>query len=65
MQPVSEPQEFVDTAKAAEMTGLSRQFFECGRSNKNPNQPPHYKIGRRVLYRRSELVAWMRHRAEA
>ncbi|MFN3960568.1 MAG: helix-turn-helix transcriptional regulator [Parvularculaceae bacterium] len=57
--------EFIDTKKAAELTGLSKQFFECGRSKGDPNQPRWIKVGRRVLYSRSELIAWMRHRTEA
>jgi predicted DNA-binding transcriptional regulator AlpA len=55
---------FLDTREAARLTGLSRQFFECGRSTGSHNQPRHYKIGRRVLYRRSELLEWVRRRAE-
>jgi predicted DNA-binding transcriptional regulator AlpA len=55
---------YLDTREAARLTGLSRQFFECGRSAGSPNQPRHYKIGRRVLYRRSEIIEWVRRRAE-
>ncbi|MBL8548737.1 MAG: helix-turn-helix domain-containing protein [Hyphomonadaceae bacterium] len=57
--------EYLDTAAAAEFIGLSIQYLECGRSKgRNPNVPPHIKVGRRVLYKRSDLVAFMEHRRE-
>lgn len=51
--------EWLDTRQVAQLTGMSVQFFEIGRSSKNPNQPVHYKIGSAVRYRRSEVEAWM------
>lgn len=57
--------DFIDTREVARRTGLSKQFFECGRSKKDPNQPRHYKVGRRVLYSWTEVEEWFRHRREA
>jgi predicted DNA-binding transcriptional regulator AlpA len=58
-------EDFIDTQEAARITGLSKQFFECGRSKRDSNQPRHYKVGRRVLYSRAELIEWLRLRREA
>jgi hypothetical protein len=58
-------EEYLDTKAAAEFIGLSKQFLECGRSKGDPNQPPYMKVGRRVIYSRSELTKWLRHRREA
>ncbi len=54
--------EYLTTHQVAEMTGLSVSFFEVGRSMSTPNQPPHHKIGRRVLYKRADVEAWLEER---
>lgn len=54
--------EFLTTKQVAEMTGLSVAFFEVGRSMSSPVQPPHHRVGRRVLYRRADVDAWLAER---
>ena len=51
--------EFLTTKQVAEMTGLSVAFFEVGRSTSSPDQPPFHRVGRRVLYRRADVDAWL------
>lgn len=55
-------EEWLDTQQVSDLTGMSKPFFEIGRSSQNPNQPPHYKIGRSVRYKRSEVQTWMESR---
>jgi excisionase family DNA binding protein len=57
-----EPDEYLSTKEVAELTGLSVSFFEVGRSMSSPGQPPYHKIGRRVLYRRADVLAWLENR---
>ncbi|MCA8903737.1 MAG: helix-turn-helix domain-containing protein [Hyphomonas sp.] len=54
--------EYLTTQQVAELTGLSVSFFEVGRSMSAPNQPPHMKVGRRVLYKRADVEAWLEDR---
>lgn len=49
----------MDTAAVAKYTGLSPAYFRCGRSAGNNPQPPHYRIGSRILYDRIEVDAWL------
>jgi hypothetical protein len=45
----------VDTPTAARILGVSPQTLEMIRCYKPDNGPPYLKIGRRVLYRVSDL----------
>ena len=51
--------EYLNTKEVADLTGLSKAFFEIGRSHSSPDQPPYHKIGRRVLYRRADVMKWL------
>jgi excisionase family DNA binding protein len=46
---------------AAKVLGISRGTLEVWLSTKRYGVP-HYKIGRNVLFKRSELVAWLESR---
>lgn len=50
---------WLDTRQVAELTGLSNSYFEVGRSMNSPDQPPYFKIGRSVRYKKSDVEAWM------
>lgn len=54
--------DFLTTKQVAEMTGLSVSYFEVGRSMSSPDQPPHHRVGRRILYRRADVEAWLAER---
>lgn len=54
--------EYLTTKQVADLTGLSVSFFEVGRSMSSPNQPPHHKVGTRVLYLRSDVEQWLSER---
>lgn len=51
--------EYLTTKQVAELTGLSISFFEVGRSHNVADRPPYARIGRRVLYRRSDIDNWL------
>jgi hypothetical protein len=55
--PPSEPKRTVDTDGAAEITGFARQSLESMRVR--GNGPAYLKLGRRVMYRVTDLHAWM------
>ena len=54
--------DYLTTKQVADMAGLSTSFFEVGRSMSSPNQPPHRRVGRRILYRRADVEAWLAER---
>jgi hypothetical protein len=60
--PVSERHDddpvFLDQRDAAELTRLNPRTLEKKRLQ--GNGPPFIKVGRRVLYDREDLIAWMR-----
>ena len=58
----SSPEEYLTTKQVADLTGLSVSFFEVGRSMSSPNQPPYRKVGRRILYRRTDIESWLEER---
>lgn len=60
----ADPDQLMTTEEVCELTSLSKAFFECGRSQGNADLPPHYKIGRRVVYRRGDIVDWLQKRRE-
>lgn len=49
---------YVTTKEAAEICGLSASFLHCARSADREDQPPYYRYGRKILYKRSEVIAW-------
>ncbi len=51
--------DFLTTKQVAELTGMSVSYFEIGRSMSSPDQPPFHRVGRRVLYRRADVDAWL------
>lgn len=55
-------EEYLSTKEVAELTGLSVQFFEIGRSRDASDQPPYSRVGRRIIYRRSEVEKWLEER---
>ncbi|MEO1047271.1 MAG: helix-turn-helix domain-containing protein [Pseudomonadota bacterium] len=55
-------EEYLTTKEVAELTGLSVQFFEIGRSRDAADQPPYSRVGRRIIYRRSEVEKWLEER---
>ena len=60
-----QPEEFLTTKQVAELTGLSISFFEVGRSMGATDHPPYHRVGRRVLYRRSDVERWLAERRRA
>lgn len=52
-------EKFLSTKEVAALTGLSVSYFEVKRSHDAPDQPPYSRIGRRIVYRRSDILAWL------
>lgn len=52
-------EEYLSTREVADLTGMSVAFFEGRRSAESPDQPPYQRIGRRVIYKRSEVETWL------
>ena len=50
---------FMSLAVAAAYSSLSKRILETAITNQPNRALPHYKVGRRVLVRRSELDAWI------
>lgn len=59
-EPVRLDEEMLTTAEAAQLTRMSRAWFE--RKRWEGEGPPYYRAGRAVRYMRSELLAWWRER---
>lgn len=56
-QPIpSEEKEIVDVLEAAQITGLARQTIYALTSRRGI---PHFKRGKKLWFRRSELLSWM------
>lgn len=55
-------EQYLSTKQVAELTGLSISFFEVGRSMGAPDHPPFHRVGRRIVYRRSDVEAWLEER---
>ena len=49
--------EYCDDRALAAQTPIARVTWQVMRQN--GEGPPHYKIGRRCIYRWSEVVAWL------
>lgn len=58
----ADPDQLLTTEEVAQLTTLSVGFFEIGRSDGNSNLPPYHKVGRRVLYRRGDILEWLEKR---
>lgn len=56
---------FIDTAEAARRLGLSISTLEKYRFHRVPDAPPFVRIGRKVLYRVTDLEAWAADRDSA
>lgn len=56
---------FIDTAEAARRLGLSISTLEKYRFHRVPDAPPFVWIGRKVLYRVTDLEAWAADRDSA
>lgn len=54
-----QPDEWLSTKEVARLTKLSPSLYEKARLPGRWNGLPWYKIGGRVLYRKSEVLAWM------
>lgn len=57
--PTQEGGDYITTRQVAELTGMSVSYFEVGRHMSSPGLPPYHKVGRRVLYRRADVEAWL------
>ena len=56
----------LSTREVAQLFGYSTIWFDIGRMSANRYGPPFSKDNNdRVFYRRGDLVAWLRSRAEA
>ena len=60
----ADPDQLMTTQEVAELTSLSVGYFEIGRCKGDVILPPHYKIGRRVMYKRGDVLAWLENRRE-
>lgn len=49
----------IGVKEAATRLNISHMTLYDWRKNRNPNRPPEYKIGRRLLYDREELDEWL------
>lgn len=59
---VIDPDQLLTTEEVASLTTLSVGYFEIGRSQGNNSLPPYHKVGRRVLYRRGDVMDWLENR---
>lgn len=53
-----DPNDWMGTAEFCAIVGKTRGTVENERS-RGSDAPPHYKIGQRIRYRRSEVLAWL------
>jgi|GEM_PF-2271965 len=51
--------EYLTTKEVAALTKRKVSFFEKGRTQGHPDQPPHYRRGHRILYKKSQVIAWV------
>jgi predicted DNA-binding transcriptional regulator AlpA len=50
--------DWIDTHELSRQIGLAKITIECRRS-RGDDLPPHYKIGKRVLYKQAEVTEWL------
>lgn len=55
--PPEEPQEYLTNAEAARLAGLAPGTLEAWR--RRAGGPPFIRLGRRVIYKRSDVVEWL------
>ena len=55
-QPLLDAAQYVNIKKAAEITGLSKSFFDRARCT--GNGPPYFKLGGGIRYKVGDLLAW-------
>ena len=60
-EPIADPDQMLTTHQVAELTTLSVPFFEMARSN-GTDSPPYFRVGTRVVYRRGDVLDWMKSR---
>lgn len=53
----SATEQFLSVEQAREILPMSREWFAKARCQRTG--PPYFKIGQRVFYRRSDLIAWV------
>lgn len=54
-----QPDEWLCTKEVARLTKLSTSFFEKSRLRGRNYGPPWHKVGGRIRYRLSEVMAWL------
>jgi len=53
-----DPADWMGTDEFCAIVGKSRSTVESERS-RGTDGPPHYKVGKRIRYRRTEVKAWL------
>lgn len=56
-----DPADWMGTDEFCAIVGKARSTVEGARS-RGSDAPPHYKCGKRIRYRRSEVAAWLQAR---
>lgn len=59
---IDEFEVLIDTEALARLTGMGETFIVSARSNLGL---PHYKLGRSIRYRLSEVNRWLKERHQA
>jgi excisionase family DNA binding protein len=59
MRDPSTTKHYLSRAEAADYLGISLRWLEYLRRGTNP--PPAFKLGQKLLFRASELDAWIEH----
>ncbi len=55
-------EQYLSTREVADRTGMSVAFFEGRRSAESPDQPKYIRIGRRVIYKSTDVDSWLNSR---
>ena len=55
---ILDPADWMGTEEFCAIVGKARSTVE-GERSRGSDAPPHYKCGKRVRYRRSEVLAWL------
>lgn len=58
------PDDLLTTPRCADALGTCAGWLQIGRMRSRPYGPPWSKLGCHVVYKRADLVAWLRERAE-
>jgi hypothetical protein len=54
--------EFLTANETAKLIRSSRGGLAAARCKRSPNTPPFIRLGRRILYRRAEVMEWLESR---